>query len=113
MSALKNKVILIGNVGNNAEVKTLDSGKAVARIALATNDYYKDSKGQRISETQWHNLVIWGKQAELAGKFLIKGSEIAVEGKLVNRNYTDKDGVKRYVTEVVVSEFSLLGNRKN
>ena len=110
MSTIKNRVILIGNVGNKTALKTLESGKAVTRIALATNDSYKDGKGQRINETQWHNLVIWGKQAEQAEKHLNKGTEVAVEGKLINRNYTDKDGIKRYFTEIVVSKFNLVGS---
>ena len=109
MSTIKNRVILIGNVGNKTALKTLESGKSVTRIALATNDSYKDGKGQRVNETQWHNLVIWGKQAEQAEKYLNKGTEVAVEGKLINRNYTDKDGIKRYFTEIVVSKFNLLG----
>jgi single-strand DNA-binding protein len=111
MYALKNKVQLIGNLGNNPEIKSLDGGKKMAKFSVATNETYKKNNGEKVTETQWHNLIAWGKVAELAEKFLQKGSEIAVEGKLVNRNYTDKDGNKRYVTEVQVNEILLLGDK--
>ncbi len=109
MYALKNKVQLIGNLGNAPEVKTLDSGKKMARFSVATNENYRNAKGEKVTETQWHNLVAWGKVAEIAEKFLIKGKEVAIEGKLVNRSYSDKDGNKKYITEVVVNELLLLG----
>ncbi len=109
MYALKNKVQLIGNLGNAPEVKTFDGGKKMARFSVATNENYRNAKGEKVTETQWHNLVAWGKVAEIAEKFLVKGKEIAIEGKLVNRSYNDKEGNKKYVTEVVVSELLLLG----
>ena len=109
MYALKNKVQLIGNLGNAPEVKTLDSGKKMARFSGATNEVYRNPKGEKITETQWHNLIAWGKVAEIAEKFLTKGKEVAIEGKLINRNYTNKDGVKKYVTEIQVNELLLLG----
>ncbi|HQV05723.1 MAG: single-stranded DNA-binding protein [Chitinophagaceae bacterium] len=109
MYALKNKVQLIGNLGNAPEVKTLDSGKKMARFSVATNEVYRNAKGEKITETQWHNLIAWGKVAEIAEKFLTKGKEVAIEGKLINRNYTNKDGVKKYVTEIQVNELLLLG----
>ena len=109
MYALKNKVQLIGNLGNNPEVKTLDGGKKMARFSVATNETYKNAKGEKVVETQWHNLIAWGKVAEIAEKFLHKGSEVALEGKLINRSYNDKDGNKKYVTEVQVNELLLLG----
>jgi len=111
MYALKNKVQLIGNLGNKPEVRSLESGKKMARFSMATNEVYRSQKGDKITETQWHNLIAWGKVADLAEKFLEKGSEIMIEGKLVNRNYTDKDGIKRYVTEIQVNEILLLGNK--
>lgn len=111
MYALKNKVQLIGNLGNAPEVKTLDGGKKMARFSLATNETYRNAKGEKITETQWHNMIAWGKVAEIAEKYLTKGKEVVVEGKLVNRNYTDKDGNKKYITEVQVNELLLLGEK--
>lgn len=112
MYALKNKVQLIGNLGNNPEIRTTEGGKKMARFSVATNETYRTAKGEKVTETQWHNLVAWGKVAEIAEQFLSKGSEVAIEGKLINRNYTDKDGNKRYVTEVQVNEVLMLGDKK-
>jgi single-strand DNA-binding protein len=112
MNALRNKVQLIGNLGMNPEVKSLDGGKKLAKVSIATNETYKNAKGERVTETQWHNLIAWGKTAELVEKLFKKGSEVAVEGKLINRNYTDKEGIKRYVTEIVVSEVLMLGSKE-
>ncbi len=109
MYALKNKVQLIGNLGNAPEVKTLESGKKMARFSVATNESYRNAKGEKITETQWHSLVAWGKVAEIVEKYLTKGKEVAIEGKLINRSYNDKDGNKKYVTEVQVSELLMLG----
>ncbi len=111
MYALKNKVQLIGNLGNAPEVKTLDGGKKMARFSIATNESYRNAKGEKITETQWHNMIAWGKVAEIAEKYLTKGKEVVVEGKLVNRNYTDKDGNKKYITEVQVNELLMLGEK--
>lgn len=108
MSTLRNKVQLIGNVGQEPAVTKLDSGKKVARISLATNENYKNSKGERQAETHWHTIVAWGKTADIIEKYVGKGKEIAIEGKLTSRSYEDKEGVKRYVTEVVASEILLL-----
>lgn len=112
MNNLKNKVQLIGNLGMNPEIKNLDSGKKIAKFSIATNESYKNSKGEKINDTQWHNLIAWGKTAEIVEKFLQKGSEVAIEGKLINRNYEDKDGNKRYVTEIQVNELLMLGSKK-
>ncbi|RDY57847.1 single-stranded DNA-binding protein [Flagellimonas nanhaiensis] len=109
MSTLRNKVTLIGNVGQEPEIRDLESGKKVAKISLATNESYKNGKGEKVTDTQWHNLVAWGKTAEIIEKYVTKGKEIAIEGKLTSRSYEDKEGNKRYVTEVVVSEILLLG----
>ena len=109
MYAIKNTVQLIGNVGNKPDVRTTDAGKKWARFNLATNESYRNAKGEKISETQWHFLVAWGKVAELAEKYLQKGTEVAIEGKLVNRNYTDKQGIKKYITEILVNELLVLG----
>lgn len=109
MYALKNKVQLIGNLGNTPEVKTFESGKKVANFRMATSEVYRNAKGEKVKETQWHNLVMWGKLAEIAEKYLTTGKEVAIEGKLVNRQYDDKDGNKKYVTEIQVSELLMLG----
>jgi single-strand DNA-binding protein len=89
----------------------LDSGKSVGNVSLATSEVYKNQKGERVEETIWHNLVVWDKTAENLAKFTDKGSEIAVEGKLTNRSYTDKNGDKKMVTEIVVNEFLLLDKK--
>src|ERR1019366_109264 len=112
MNALRKKVQLIGNIGMNPEIKTLDGGKKLAKLSIATNESYKNAKGELVKETTWHNLKAWGKTAEIIEKYLTKGSEVAIEGKLVNSNYTDKDGVKRYVTEVEVNEVLMLGAKQ-
>jgi len=112
MYALKNKVQLIGNLGNVPEVRTLESGKKLARFSVATNETYVNAQGEKVKETQWHNLVAWGKIAEIAEKYLAKGSEVVIEGKLINRNYTDKEGNKKYVTEVEVNEMLMIGGKK-
>ena len=111
MYALKNKVQLIGNLGHAPEVKTVGEGKKMARFSVATNETYRNAKGERVTETLWHNLVAWGKVAEIAEKFLAKGSEVAIEGKLMNRSYNDKEGNKKYITEVQVNELLILGEK--
>ena len=85
--------------------------KKLAKFSVATNESYRDESGKEVKETMWHNLIVWGKQADIAAKYLKKGSEVAIEGKLSNRNYTDKEGVKRYVTEIIVNEFLMLGGK--
>ena len=102
----------MGHLGQKPEVKTLASGKKVASFSLATNDSYKDANGQKISETMWHNLIAWGKQVDNIEKYLDKGQEVLVEGKLMNRNYVDKAGVKKYITEIHVSDFQMIGNKE-
>ncbi|MGQ7945954.1 single-stranded DNA-binding protein [Flavobacterium sp. WC2509] len=109
MNAMKNRVQLIGNVGNDPEIKNLDGGRKVAHLNIATNDSYKNDKGERVEQTEWHRVVAWGKTAEIIEKFVTKGNQLALEGKLTNRSYDDKNGEKRYITEVVVSEVMLLG----
>lgn len=111
MNALKNKVQLIGNLGNAPEVKNTEKGKKLAKFSIATNETYYNAKGEKVTETQWHNLIAWGKVADVAEKYLAKGTEVAIEGKLMNNNYTDKDGNKKYSTEVLVHELLLLGNK--
>ncbi len=108
MNALKNRVQLIGHVGQDPEIKNLEGGKKLATISLATNDYYINANGEKVEQTEWHRVVAWGKAAEIIEKFVQKGKEIAIEGKLTNRSYDDASGVKRYVTEVVINEVLLL-----
>ena len=109
MNAMKNKVQLIGHVGQEPEIKTFDGGKKVANITIATNDYYINDKGEKVEQTEWHRVTAWGKVAEIIEKYVEKGKEVAIEGKLTHRSYDDKDGVKRYITEVVVNDILLLG----
>jgi single-strand DNA-binding protein len=109
MSTLRNKVQLIGNVGNDPEIKTFDGGKKLAKLNLATNESYKNEKGEKVEETQWHSLIAWGKTADIIEKYVVKGKEIAIEGKLTHRSYEDKTGEKRYVTEIVIDELLMLG----
>jgi len=109
MNTLRNKVQLIGNLGNDPEIITLDSGKKLAKFSLATNEYYKDADGQKQTKTDWHNLVAWNKTAEIIENYVTKGKEIAVQGKLTSRSYETKEGEKRYITEVVVNEILMLG----
>ena len=112
MNNLKNKVQLIGNLGNTPEVINLESGKKLAKFSIATNESYKNAKGEQIKDTQWHNVVAWGKTADIIEKYLQKGNEVAIEGKLINRSYDDKDGNKRYITEVLANEILMLGGKK-
>lgn len=109
MSTLRNKVQLIGHVGNDPEILNLESGKKLAKFSIATNESYKNSKGEKITDTQWHNIIAWGKTAELIESYVPKGKEIGIEGKLTSRSYEDKDGIKKYITEVVCSELLLMG----
>lgn len=103
MSTLRNSVRLVGRVGNTPETKTFDNGTKVI-LSLATSDFYYNDKKEKIETTQWHNIVAWGKTAELIQKYVEKGKEIAVEGKLTYRTYEDKEGVKRSITEIVINE---------
>lgn len=112
MNNFKNKVQLIGNLGSNPEVKNLENGNKVAKMSFATSDVYTNSKGERVEDTEWHNIVMWGKTAEIAEKYLQKGSEVMMEGKLTYRDYTNKEGEKKYITEVVVSGFMMLDKKQ-
>ena len=112
MPELNNKVQLTGHLGSNPDIRVTDKGKKHARFSLATNEFYRNSNGDTISNTYWHNLVAWGKVADIAEKYLDKGSEVVIEGKLVNRNYNGKDGNKKFITEVQINEMLLLGEKK-
>ncbi|TRX36708.1 single-stranded DNA-binding protein [Flavobacterium restrictum] len=109
MNNMKNRVQLIGNVGNDPEIKNLDGGKKLANFTLATKDSYKNDKGEKVEQTEWHRLTAWGKTAEIIEKYVTKGLQVAIDGKLTHRSYDDKNGEKRYITEVVINEVMLLG----
>ncbi|AWA29378.1 single-stranded DNA-binding protein [Flavobacterium magnum] len=109
MNALRNKVQLIGHTGADPEVKEFGEGKKRATLTLATNEVYRNDKGEKVEETQWHRVIAWGKTAELIEKYVPKGKEIAIEGKLTYRSYSDTNGEKKYVTEVVANDVLLLG----
>ncbi|HEX2921185.1 MAG TPA: single-stranded DNA-binding protein [Bacteroidales bacterium] len=109
---MKNRVTLIGNLGMDPETKTIENGKKVTHFTLATVDGYKNAEGQKIKETTWHNIVAWNGLAETAGKFLKKGREVAVEGRIVYRTYDDKNGVTKYITEIVLNDLVLLRSGK-
>jgi single-strand DNA-binding protein len=106
-----NKVILVGNLGKDPEVRHLEGGVSVAHFTLATNDYYKDKQGNRVERTEWHNISAWRGLADMADKYLKKGQQVYIEGKLRTRQYQDKDQQTRYITEIVADEISLLGGR--
>jgi len=109
MNALKNKVQLIGHLGSDPEIVNMESGTKLAKFFIATNETYKNAKGEKVEDTQWHNIVAWGKTAEIVESYLTKGKEVAIEGKLTNRSYETKTGEKRYVTEVRCNELLMLG----
>lgn len=108
-----NKVILVGNLGKDPEVRHLDNGRAVANFSMATSESYKNKQGERVTTTEWHNIVLWTPLAEIAEKFLKKGNQVYIEGKLTTRSWDDQDGNKRYTTEVVGREMTLLGSRED
>jgi len=111
MSTLRNKVQLIGNIGNEPKITNLESGNKVARFSMATNEYYRNAQGEKVQSTQWHYVVAWDKKADIIEQYTHKGKEIAIEGKLISRSYTNEMGIKCYVTEIVASEILLLGSK--
>lgn len=111
MNNMRNKVTLIGHMGNAPELKTFEGNKKMVRVSIATNEAYTNKKGEKVNDTTWHNVVAWGPLAETVSKYTQKGSEIAVEGRLVNKTYTDKEGIKRYSTEVHMNDLVLLGGK--
>ena len=112
MNSLANRVTLIGNLGQDPETKTTETGKKFTHFTLATKDGYKNADGQRVNETTWHNIIAWNGLADIAGKYLKKGKEVAVEGRIVYRTYEDKKGVTKNVTEIVLNDLILLRNGK-
>ncbi|TGE05242.1 single-stranded DNA-binding protein [Hymenobacter fodinae] len=105
-----NKVILIGHLGKDPEVRHLEGGNSVANFTMATNEYYKDKQGNRVERTEWHNIAAWRNLAELAEKYLCKGHQVYVEGRIRTRQYQDKDNQTRYITEIIAEEITMLGN---
>ena len=112
MNALRNSVRLIGNLGQDPDTKTLENGRKVTNFTLATAENFKNADGQKVSETTWHNIVAWNGLADIAERFLTKGKEVAVEGRIVYRSYEDKKGAMKYITEIVLNEILLLRNFK-
>jgi single-strand DNA-binding protein len=111
MYSLRNKVQLIGNLGKSPEVRNTEKGKKLVKFSMATNEVYTNQNGEKVKETQWHNLTAWGKLADIAEKYLNKGSEVAIEGKLINREYTDKEGNKRWSTEIQINEMVMFNGK--
>lgn len=108
MNALRNKVQLIGRVGQDPEILNLETGRKLAKFSIATNENYTNTKGEKVEHTDWHNVVAWGKTAGIIEQFVNKGKEVAIEGKLTTRSWEDKEGQKRYTTEIVCNELLLL-----
>jgi len=108
---MKNKVQLIGNLGQDPELKELDDNKKVVNFSIATNETFKNAEGEKETKTHWHNVVAWNKTAEIISKYASKGSQLAIEGKLISRSYDDKEGNKKYITEVLCHEVLLLDKK--
>jgi single-strand DNA-binding protein len=113
MNTLRNRVQLIGNLGQDPEIKKTEKGKSVARFTLATTETYRNGEGQKVEDTTWHNIVAWNGLAEIATKYLKKGREVAVEGRIAHRSYEDKEGAQKYFTEIVLSDILLLRSPKD
>ncbi|MBC74012.1 MAG: single-stranded DNA-binding protein [Muricauda sp.] len=111
--SIKNQVVLIGNLGGDPETKVFDSGSKNAKFSLATNETFKNDAGETVNQTEWHNIVVWGKRVAVVEKYLQKGSEVCITGKLTYRSYEDKDGVKRHITEIKANEIVMLGGKKD
>lgn len=107
-----NKVIIVGNLGRDPEVRYMPSGDAVANIAVATSSKYKNKAGEMVEETEWHRISFFGRQAEIVGEYLKKGRSVYIEGRLKTRKYTDKDGVEKFATDIIASEMQMLGSRE-
>lgn len=112
MKSLRNSVQLIGHLGNDPETKNLDNGKMLTKFSMATSESYKNNEGERVQDTQWHNIIAWGKTAEIASTYLKKGSEVAIEGKLIHRSYETAEGERKYITEINLNEMVMVGGKK-
>ena len=113
MNTLRNKVQLIGRLGQNPEIVNLESGKKLAKFSIATNESYKNQDGEKVENTQWHNIIAWGPTATIIEKYVTKGQEVAIEGKLNNKSFEDKNGVTRYITEIVANEVQMFSKTAN
>ena len=111
MTNLRNRVQLIGNLGNTPEIKDFEGGKKLAKLSIATNESYRNQKGEVVKETQWHNVIAWGKTAKIVEEYLDKGAEVCISGKLTSRSYEDAEGKKKYISEIVMQDLLMLGNR--
>lgn len=111
MTNLRNRVQLIGNLGNTPEIKDFEGGKKLAKLSIATNESYRNQKGEVVKETQWHNVIAWGKTAKIVEEYLDKGAEVCISGKLTSRSYEDAEGNKKYISEIVMQDLLMLGNR--
>jgi len=111
MTNLRNRVQLIGNLGNTPEIKDFEGGKKLAKLSIATNESYRNQKGELVKETQWHNVIAWGKTAKIVEEYLDKGAEVCISGKLTSRSYEDAEGNKKYISEIVMQDLLMLGNR--
>jgi single-strand DNA-binding protein len=110
MMNIKNHVQLIGHLGANPEIKTLDNGGKMAKFSVAINETYNNKKGEKVTNTQWHNIVAWGGLATICERILQKGSHVTIEGKLLNRSFSDKEGNKRYITEIIANELLVINH---
>ena len=108
-----NKVILVGNLGKDPEIRNLPSGEAIASVALATSNKYKNRNGEMVDETEWHNITFFGRLAEIVEQYLKKGSSIYVEGRIKTEKYTDKNGIEKYATKIIAGEMKMLGSRSS
>ena len=111
MTNLRNRVQLIGNLGSTPEIKDFEGGKKLAKLSIATNESYRNQKGELVKETQWHNVIAWGKTAKIVEEYLDKGAEVCISGKLTSRSYEDAEGNKKYISEIVMQDLLMLGNR--
>ena len=112
MSTIKNQVVLIGNLGNDPEVTNFDSGSRIAKFSMATNETYKNENGEKTTQTEWHNIVVWGNLVSIVEKYLKKGSEVCIKGKITYRNYQDKQDITKYITEIKADEVLMLGSKQ-
>lgn len=112
MSTIKNQVVLIGNLGNDPEVTNFESGSRIAKFSMATNETYKKENGEKTTQTEWHNIVVWGNLVSIVENYLKKGSEVCIKGKITYRNYQDKQDITKYITEIKADEVLMLGSKQ-
>lgn len=112
MSTIKNQVVLIGNLGNDPEVTNFESGSSIAKFSMATNETYKKENGEKTTQTEWHTIVVWGNLVSIVERYLEKGSEVCIKGKITYRNYQDKQDITKYITEIKADEVLMLGSKQ-